>query len=121
MDVWHKRYGHLNDKREDMVAHLHHEQVKIATTQEQLEAWLVEEQEAYNKLEEEFRLVLRLEAGRYELERAHQEVCVEVDAIRQTAVCAVQKEQKAVGVIGELTDLVKDLQLKVKDLSGRTR
>ena len=35
--------------------------------------------------------------------------------------CAVQKEQKAVGVVGELTDLVKDLQLKVKDLSGRTR
>ena len=117
-----EKLARARDQREDMAARLHQEQVKMAAAQDQLQARLVEKQEAYDKLEEEFRLALRLEAGRYnELERAHQEVCEEVDAIRQTAVCAVQKEQKAVGVVGELTGLVKDLQLKVKDLSGKTR
>ena len=119
MDVWHTHYGHMNDQRQDMAARLHKEQVKMATAQEQIEEWLVEEQEAYDKLEE-FRWALGLEAGCYnELEQAYQ-VCKEVDMIRQTAMCAVQKEQKAVGVVGEPTDLVKDFQLKVKDLSGRT-
>ncbi len=105
---------------QDMVtAQVQQEQVKMAATREQLEARLSEKQVAYNKLEDEFRMALRMEAGRYsELEKAHHEVCEEIDATRQTAVTAVQKEQKAVGVVSELTTVVKELQLKVRNLSG---
>jgi len=116
------RSARARERREEETARLHQEQAKMATAKEQLEARLVERQGAYNKLEEEFRLALRLEASRYnELEQAHQGVCEEAEAVRQTAVYAVQKEQKAVGVVSELTCLVKELQLKVKDLSGKTR
>ena len=106
------------DVQEMVATQIQQEQVKMAAAQEQLEMRLSDQQQAYQKLEDEFRMALRLEASRYnELERAHREVCDEMEATRQTAVAAVQKEQNAVGVVGELTSLVKELQLKVKDLS----
>lgn len=106
------------DIQEMVASQLREEHNKMAATREQLEIRLSEQQIAYQKLEDEFRMALGMEASRYnELERAHQEVCGEIEATRQTAVAAVQKEQRATVIVGELTTLVKDLKLRVKDLS----
>lgn len=104
---------------QEMVAsQLREEQSNMATTRQQMEIRLSERQQAYQKLEDEFRMGLRMEASRYnELERAHREVCGEVEATRQTAVAAVQKEQRAASMVGELTALVKELKIRTKELS----
>ena len=79
---------------------------------------LSEQQKAYQSLEDEFRMGLRIEAGRYsELEKLYCKVSSEVDATRQTAVLAVQKERKAVAMLSDLTDMVKEQKEKISELS----
>lgn len=84
----------------------------------QLQLKLAEMQKAYCALEDEFRMGLQIEAGRYvELERSYKEVCGEVEATRQTAVTAVQKEKRAVGMVEDLTSMVKEQKAKIIELS----
>lgn len=84
----------------------------------QLQLKLAETQKAYCALEDEFRMGLQIEAGRYvELERSYKEVCGEVEATRQTAVTAVQKEKRAVGMVEDLTSMVKEQKAKISELS----
>lgn len=89
---------------------------EVSVNQFQLK--LTETQKAYCALEDEFRMGLQIEAGRYvELERSYKEVCGEVEATRQTAVTAVQKEKRAVGMVEDLTSMVKEQKAKISELS----
>ncbi len=88
-----------------------------------------EREKAYHELEEEFRTALRLEAGRYQevgravvdpvsctgryllctcpqLQESYKSVCEEVEVCRQTAVSAVQREQRVTDMVAELTAIV---------------
>ena len=108
-----------NKDVQDMVAsQIREEHSKMTSSREHYEARLSEQQQAYQKLEDEFRLGLGVEASRYrELEGVYLEVLGEVEASRKTALMAVQKEQRAVEMVRELTTLVKDLKTRLKELS----
>ena len=109
----------LNSKDiQEMVAgQLREERIKMVANHEQIEIRLSEQQQAYRKLEDEFRMALEVEASRYnELEKNYRELCGEFEATRQTAVAAVQKEHRAAVVVGELTTIVTDLKVRLKEL-----
>ena len=85
---------------------------------EQYRDRISEQQKAYQSLEDEFRMALRIETGRFqELHRTYQQVSAEVESSRETAIAAVQKEQKANGMIMELTSLVKEQKGRIVELS----
>lgn len=110
------------DPREvqDMIAvKVQEERNRLHASFDELKHKLSEREEAYYALEEEFRMGLRIEASRYkELEKCYEEVCSEVEATRQTAVTAVQKEEKAVSIVEELTTMVKEQKSKIRELSA---
>lgn len=102
-----------------IAARVQEERNRMQASSDELKLKLSEQKEAYRALEEEFRMGLRIEASRYkELERSYQEVCGEVDATRLTAVAAVQKEEKAVSIVEELTVMVRQQKGKIKELSN---
>ena len=51
-----------------------------------------------------------------QLQRSYDEVFGEVDACRQTAVAAVQKEQRATHMVSELTAMVKEQKGRLSEL-----
>ena len=94
------------------------ERKKMEACQTQLQLRLSEQQKSYQNLEDEFRMALRIEASRYsELEQSYKEVCSEVEATRETAVAAVQKEQRATAMVAELTSMVKEQRGKIREVS----
>ena len=52
-----------------------------------------------------------------QLQQSYDEVCSEVDASRQTAVAAVQREQQATAMVTELTAMVKEQKGRITELS----
>ena len=85
---------------------------------EQQKKLLCDKEKAYRDLEEEFRLALRIEASRYhELQKSHQEVVGEVQSSRETAVAAVQKEQRATALVAELTAMIKEQKTRISQLN----
>ena len=105
---------------QDMIAtRVKEEQNRMQSSYDHLKQKLSEQEKAYRALEDEFRMGLRIEAKRYEkLERHYKEVCEEVEATRQTAIAAVQKEEKAVSVVEELTAMIREQKGKIRDLSN---
>ena len=94
------------------------ERDKMEGTLNQLRLKLSEQENVYHALEDEFRMGLRIETSRYsELEKSYQEVCGEVEATRQTAMAAVQKEKRAVAIMEELTAMVREQKAKIRELS----
>lgn len=66
-------------------------------------------------------MALRIETGRFqELHQAYKQVSSDVDSSRETAIAAVQKEQRASSIIVELTTLVKEQKGKLEEL-GRSK
>lgn len=108
-----------NKEIQDLIAkQVQEERSKIEANSNHLKLKLSEQEKAYHALEKEFRMGLRIEASRYnELEKAYQEVCGGVEATRKMAVAAVQKEQRAVAMVEELTVIVKEQKVKIKELS----
>lgn len=104
---------------QDLIAkQVQRERDKMEATIDQLRLKVSEQEKAYSTLEEEFRMGLRIETGRFsELERSYQEVCSEVEATRQTAVAAVQKEKRALAMMEELTTMVREQKSKIRGLS----
>ena len=104
---------------QDLVAkQVQGEREKLEAMIEQLRHKLSEQDNAYRDLEEEFRMGLRIETNRFsELERSYREVCDEVEATRQTAMTAVQKEKRAVALMEELTTMVREQKAKIRELS----
>lgn len=101
-----------------ILSQVQEERSRAEVSVNQLQLKLAETQKAYCALEDEFRMGLQIEAGRYvELERSYKEVCGEVEATRQTAVTAVQKEKRAVGMVEDLTSMVKEQKAKISELS----
>lgn len=107
-------------KVQDLVTcRVNEEREKAEAISAQLKSKISEHEKAYRALEDEFRAGLRIEASRYgELEQIYREVCGEVEATRQTAVTAVQKERRAVAMVEELTAVVKELQGRVRELTN---
>lgn len=107
-------------KVQDLIAsRVQEERDKTEASAAQFKIKISEHEKAYRALEDEFRAGLRIEASRYgELERAYREVCSEVEATRQTAVAAVQKERRAVAMVEELTAMVRELQGKARQLTS---
>ena len=94
------------------------ERAKMEGVVDQHKQRVAEQQKAYQNLEDEFRMALRIEAERYhELQRTYQEVAGEVEACRQTAISAVRKEQRATGMVAELTAMVKEQKGRITELS----
>ncbi len=84
---------------------------------EQYKEKLTEQQKSYRSLEDEFRMALRIETGRFqELHRTYQQVSGEVETSRETAIVAVQKEQKANAMILEMTALVREQKGRIGEL-----
>lgn len=82
---------------------------------------IAEQQKAYQNLEDEFRMALRIETGRFqELHRTYEQVSSDVQSSRETAIAAVQKEQKANSIIVELTALAKEQKGRIEEL-GRNK
>lgn len=104
---------------QEMVAReVERERAKMEGVVEQCKQKEVEQQKAYQNLEDEFRMALRIEAGRYqELKRTYDTLSGEVEACRQTAVTAVQKEQRATNMVAELTAMVKEQKGRISELS----
>ena len=104
---------------QEMVAReVERERAKMEGVVEQYKQKEVEQQKAYQNLEDEFRMALRIEAGRYqELKRTYDTLSGEVEACRQTAVTAVQKEQRATNMVAELTAMVKEQKGRISELS----
>ena len=104
---------------QEMVAReVERERAKMEGVVEQYKLKEVEQQKAYQNLEDEFRMALRIEAGRYqELKRTYDTLLGEVEACRQTAVTAVQKEQRATNMVTELTAMVKEQKGRISELS----
>lgn len=97
------------------------EKVKMEALMEQYKEKLTEQQKAYSGLEDEFRMALRIETGRFqELHRTYQQVSGEVESSREAAIAAVQREQKANTMILELTALVKEQKGRIGEL-GRSK
>ena len=89
---------------------------------EQHKQRLEEQQKAYRSLEDEFRMALRIEAARFdELQAGFKAVSGDVESSRQTAVAAVQKEQRAAGVVAELTAIVKEQKGRLSELERAKR
>lgn len=94
------------------------ERAKMEGVVEQYKQKEAEQQKAYQSLEDEFRTALRIEAGRYqELKRTYDSLSGEVEACRQTAITAVQKEQRATSMVAELTAMVKEQKGRISELS----
>lgn len=109
----------VKEVRDMIASQVQEERNRLQASTDQLKLKLSEQEKAYQALEEEFRMGLRIEASRYqELEAAYREVCSEVDATRQTAVAAVQKEEKAVAVVEELTAIVREQKGKIRELGS---
>ncbi len=88
---------------------------------EQYKEKISEHQKSYRNLEDEFRMALRIETGRFqELHRTYQQVSGDVESSRETAIAAVQKEQKANAMILELTSLAKEQKGRIGEL-GRSK
>lgn len=105
--------------QDSIASRLQQERDKMEAESAQLKLRISDQEKAYRALEEEFRTGLRIEASRYgELERVYRELSNEVDATRQTAVAAVQKEQRAVAMVEELTAIVREQKGKVRELSS---
>ena len=103
-------------------ARVQEEQRRLQANSDQLTHKIAEQEQAYRALEDEFRMGLHIEASRYgQLEKSYQEVCADVEATRQTAIAAVQKEEKAVAIVEELTAMVKEQQGKIRELSNSKR
>ena len=106
------------DVQELVTKQVQGEREKLETAIDQLRLKVSEQENAYRALEEEFRMGLRIETGRYsELERAYQEVCGEIEATRHTAMAAVQKEKRALAMMEELTTMVREQKAKIRALS----
>ncbi len=89
----------------------------METLIEQYKEKLTEQQKQYRNLEDEFRMALRIETGRFqELHRTYQQVSGEVESSRETAIAAVQKEQKANTMILEMTSLVREQKGRIGEL-----
>ena len=104
---------------QDMVAReVEKERAKMEDVVEQHKQRLAEQQKAYQNLENEFRMALRIEAERYQdLQRTYEQVAGEVEACRQTAISAVRKEQRATSMVAELTAMVKEQKGRIGELS----
>lgn len=104
---------------QDMVAReVEKERAKMEDVVEQHKQRLAEQQKAYQNLENEFRMALRIEAERYlDLQRTYEQVAGEVEACRQTAISAVRKEQRATSMVAELTAMVKEQKGRIGELS----
>ena len=84
---------------------------------EQQKQKIAEQEKAYQNLEDEFRMALRIETGRFqELHRTYEQVSSDVESSRETAIAAVQKEQRANGMIVELTALAKEQKGRIEEL-----
>lgn len=101
-----------------MSAELERERSKTEVIVEQYKQKVLEQQTAYKSLEDEFRMALKIEAERYqELHRSYNDVCSSVETSRQTAITAVQKEQRATSIVSELTAIVKEQKGRITELN----
>ena len=108
----------LSQVQELVSAEVKRERSQTEMVIEQHKQRLSEQQKAYKNLEDEFRMALRIEAERYqELHRSYNDVCSSVEASRQTAITAVQKEQRATSIVSELTAIVKEQKGRISELN----
>ncbi len=111
---------HLDSKdvQEVVARRVQEEHNKMEATCSQLNFRLTEQMKAYQSLEDEFRMGLKIEAERYnQLERAYKDVCSDVEATRHAAMTAVQKEKKAEAMLSDLTDMIKEQKGKLGELT----
>jgi leucine-rich repeat/coiled-coil domain-containing protein 1 len=82
---------------------------------------LSEQQKAYQALEDEFRMALRIEASRYhELRECYDRVQGQVDGYQAATEAALRKEQKATHMVAELTAIVREQRGRLAEL-GRAK
>lgn len=85
---------------------------------EQHKQRLTEQQKAYQSLEDEFRMALRIEASRYqELRECYDGVQSQIEGYQTTAEAALKKEQRATQMVSELTAIVREQKGRLVELT----
>lgn len=94
------------------------ERQKLEVTIDECKNKLSEQHQVIAAMEAEFRNTLANESNRYqELEKSYKSLQEELQASNDTAVMATKREQKATGVVADLTAMVKEQRGRIAELT----